>query len=365
MLKIDYIKRKNSNLFSNFNEIKKLNLTDTLNYNPLYSRFFSLNESNFNSINFNNKWYLHEIFDSDSDSNSDSDSKSKSKSKTDIKLEKNSSDSDSDSDSNLDSNSDVTYEDCLINIYNCCLKNSNNNKKKFKDVFFKIAPLINPFKYLIGKYDLNDKSLFNLPSIKDDKKEESIIHKKMCDSNNSSYVDGFFTFLSSFLNEKYNVVNSINFYGSFNSIKNDYKLNIFDDIDMLEDSDFFLENNGILYNMEKFDFLFEEMNKKLKPIKIENNVTLSSIKSFDDELLDEVFNKDDNCVNDNDNDNDMQLIDLNDLKSLSIDINDVNNSSKKNSYISDNSSCSSKTSHTDEEKSTIKNDSDSDSKLDC
>ena len=327
MLKIDYIKRKNAKLFSNFNEVKKLNLTNTCNYNPLFTRFFSLNNTNFNAINLNHKWHLHEIFENESESESEPENES-------------------------GNESENFEEDCLINIYNCSLKNSVNNKKKFKDVFFKIAPLINPYKYLIGKYNHNDEYLFKLPSISDDKMPDNIIYKKMNDPNNSSYIDGFFAFLSSHLSESYNVLNSTKYYGSFNSIKNDFKLNIFDDLDMLEDSDFFLENHGKLYNIQNFDDFFEETNKKLKPIKIENNITLSSIKSFEDDMYDNMFDNNDNNdvkINNNDESNNMKLLDLNDLKSLSIDINEINNNSKKIKCLSDDSSCSSNTSHTDEE----------------
>ena len=364
MLKIDYIKRKNTKLFSNFNDIKNLNLTNTYNYNPLFTRFFSLNNTNFNTINLNHKWHLHEIFENESDSDSDSDSKKD----TYINPENES-----------ENESDIIEEDCLINIYNCSLKNSVNNKKKFKDVFFKIAPLINPYKYLIGKYVHNDEYLFKLPSISDNKTPDNIIYNKMNDPNNSSYIDGFFTFLSSHLSESYNILNSTKFYGSFNSIKNNYKLNIFDDLDMLEDSDFFLENNGKLYNIQNFDDFFEETTKKLKPIKIENNITLSSIKSFEDDMYDNMFDNDDdnndvkiNNENKNENKNEnenenvkiddessnMNIIDLNDLKSLSIDINEIdnNNNSKKIKCLSDDSSCSSNTSHTEEESENKKDD---------
>lgn len=343
MLKVDYVKRKNTKLFSNFNEIKNLNLTKTLNYNPLYTRFFSLNSNNYNSINLNNKWYLQEIFENQDYEN-----------ENDCKELDNVSEIDSDNES----------KECLINIYNCCLKNSINNKKKHKDVFFKIAPLINPYKYLIGNYNLNDEYFLKLPYISDEPIPDSVIYKKMSDPNNSSYIDGFFTFLSSLLNEQYNIVNSISYYGSFNSIKNDYKLNIFDDLDMLEDSDFFLENNGKLYNIKHFDDFFEETQKKLKPIKIENNITLSSIKSLkdDDELFKDVFeNSSTNNSDELDDTNDMKLIDLNDLKSLSINIDEFNNNSKKKKCLSDDSSCSSNTSYTEEEENENENENESES----
>ena len=45
---IQYKKRNNSQLFSDF---KKYNIHKIQNYNPLYTQFFSLNETNFNHIN--------------------------------------------------------------------------------------------------------------------------------------------------------------------------------------------------------------------------------------------------------------------------------------------------------------------------
>jgi len=352
MLKIDYIKRKNAKLFNNFVEIKNLNLTNTQNYNPLFTRFFSLNNTNYNSINLNHKWYLQEVIENESDSDSDSDFVSKNKNVSD-----NGSDNGSDNESENESNneSDTISDDCLINIYNCCIKNSVNNKKKYKDVFFKIAPLVNPYKYLIGSYNHNDKYLFKLPFVSDEKVPDNKIYKKMNDPNNSSYIDGFFTYLSSCLNEKYNVINSINFYGSFNSIKNDFKLNIFDDLDMLEDSEFFLQNHGKLYDIKNFDYLFEETSKKNKPIKIENNITLSSIKSFEEDMYDSMFDNDtnnDDKISNNES-NGLKTMDLNDLKSLSININELDNNtgSKKLRCLSNDSSCSSNSSYTEGNKS--------------
>lgn len=322
MLKIGYNKRKNTKLFSSFKNDKRLNLTKSSNFNPLFSRFFALNESNYDSINLNHKWYLHDVCELDSDS---------------------------DSDTNNDS--DTIYESELITIIDCNIKNSSNNKKKVKEVFFKMAPLIDPYKYLIGKYDAKDENMLELPTyLTMSQSKDSTIYKKIHNTNNSSYVDGFFSYLSSNLHLHYNVINSIQYYGSYNAIKNDYKLNIYDDIELLNDSDFFMENHKKLYRIDNFEEFFEETDKKLKPIQIQkHNISLNSINSINDEMYDSLF--EDGCQQPE------QTFDLNDLKEMSMDINDlttIDDSIEHDNKIkleghsgSDSgSSCSSRTSHT-------------------
>ena len=60
-ININYHKRKNLELFKTLENPEILFLSNTQNYIPIYNRFFSLNSSNFNSINFNHKWYLYNI----------------------------------------------------------------------------------------------------------------------------------------------------------------------------------------------------------------------------------------------------------------------------------------------------------------
>ena len=140
-MEFTYKKNNNEELFNNFNNIDSLNLYQVQNYIPLYKRFFDLNENNYQNVNLNNK----------------------------IKLE---------SISSKISN----------NVFNCKL-NINNSIKESK-VFFKYSPLLDPSKYLVGKYD-NDNYL-DLPKINPESTEN-----KINDTNNSAYVDGFFSYLSS------------------------------------------------------------------------------------------------------------------------------------------------------------------------
>ena len=48
---INYEKRKNTELFTAFASKELTNLSNMQNYIPIYQRFFSLNETNYNSIN--------------------------------------------------------------------------------------------------------------------------------------------------------------------------------------------------------------------------------------------------------------------------------------------------------------------------
>ena len=62
-ISVNYQKRKNVNLFNKFQTNKVINLSAVQNYIPIYERFFSLNNTNFNSINLNHKWHLSDIKD--------------------------------------------------------------------------------------------------------------------------------------------------------------------------------------------------------------------------------------------------------------------------------------------------------------
>ena len=184
---VNYQKRKNTNLFSKFSTNEKFNLTNCQNYVPIYTKFFSLTNSNFNSINLNHSWYI-----------------------TDIKTSKNTDDND--------------------NIYDCKVKHINDESQIVSQkMFVKQAPLLDPFKYFVGKYDYNDPTLFNLPTFDNTVK----VHSKINSYNNTAYIDSMFSYLSSMLLNKYKFINGLDFYGSFLGIKNNYKINIADDLDYL------------------------------------------------------------------------------------------------------------------------------------
>ena len=250
-ISVNYQKRKNAELFKVLEDPNLSFLSKTQNYIPIYNKFFSLNETNYNSINLNHRWYISNVRE---------------------KL------------------------DDYLHIYNCTVKSiTNTTKTKVKEVFFKMAPLIDPFKYLTGKYISTDEKIFTMPDLETN---ETKVNPKILDPNNSAYVDSFFSFLTSQLIHEYDFIHGIDFYGSFIAIKNDFKIDIIDDLDYLNESDYFNKNKNILFSVDDYIHLFENTDdKKLPPIKIDYNCSMKSnlsIKSFKNDIYDDVFEKDDN-----------------------------------------------------------------------
>jgi hypothetical protein len=295
MISINYQKRKNTELCKKFEEPTSLYLSNTQNYIPIYKKFFNLNDTNYNSINLNNKWFISNI----DTKNGDDD-----------------------------------------NIFMCRIKNVNTNKVKDKEIFFKFAPLLDPYKYMIGKYDITNPKLFNLPNLNSTAED---CYPKIIDTNNSAYVDGLFLFLSGQLYNTYKFIHGVEYYGSFLALKNDYKINIFDDIDYLNNSEFFNKNKNKLFKVDDYEYLFQPENARLKPLTIGNNISLKSINSVNNQIFEDVF--EDNIPE--------STIDLNDLKDMSLDLIDITNTnilhSEQNVTLKSNSTCSSRSSHTNAE----------------
>ena len=320
-IKVNYQKRKNINLFNKFQSNTNISLSNVQNYVPIYERFFSLNNTNYNSINLNHMWNISDI--------------------KDIK--------------NKDGNAEATH------IYSCKLKNINDDEDMTisQKVFIKMAPLLDPFKYLVGKYNYTDTALFNLPSIDKTK----TVHPKIEDTNNSSYIDGFFSFLTSQVLHTHNFIHGLDYYGSFLAIKNNYKINIIDDIDYLVQSDFFNKQKNTLFTVEDFSHLLpNSFNKEpsLKPLNIMNISQKSnlSVKSIDDTIFENIF----------ENNSISNQLSLEDVKILNIDLVDITNSvditdQKKSASLKSGSSCSSRTSHTNEN-DILESDSDINNDLD-
>ena len=292
MIKINYQKRKNAELFKT---LECYDFKNTQNYIPIYNRFFSLNETNFNNVNLNHEWYL-----------------------TNIK-------------ENVEENK---------NLYNCYLKNQTTQKTKTKQVFFKLAPLVDPFKYLIGKYNPKDEKLYRLPFLTSGLEDFNV---KFTEPNNSSYVDSFFSFLNSKLIHDYGFIHGVDFYGSYLSIKNNFTINIFDDLDYLNKSDYFNKNKNVLFYVDDYDFLFnddDDEKQKLPLIKIDrttSSISNISINSINDSMYDDVFSN--------------EIVSLDNLKDRSLDIVDINNleiQTNITTTLKSGSTCSSRSSYTEE-----------------
>jgi hypothetical protein len=308
-ISINYKKRKNSTLFNQFQNIKKLNLENIQNYIPIYDRFFSLNSTNWNTINLNHLWSIAEIKDK------------------------------------KDTNSDYIYNAKLRHI-------SEDEFVNHKSIFIKLAPLLDPFKYLVGKYNYSDEQLFNLPSFDNCK-----IHPKISNPNNSSYVDGFFAFLTSKILHEHEFIHGLDYYGSFLAIKNNYKINIIDDLDYLVQSEFFNKHKDSLFHVDDYTHLIETNEiKELKPLIIKSAVqSLSSVKTFNDDIFEDIFND--------------EHLTLQDIKDDGIELLDITDSilfdtTNKSNNLKSDSSCSSRTSHTEEEEVDILSEDDSEDEFD-
>ena len=102
MFNIYYRKNKNGELFKG---LEKNGIYNTQNYVPLYKKYFTLNNTNYNSINLNHKFSINLI-----------------KNKIDN------------------------------NKFNVRIVDSSNNSLNTKS-FFKFSPLLDPVKYMMGKYE--------------------------------------------------------------------------------------------------------------------------------------------------------------------------------------------------------------------
>jgi len=195
-------------------------------YNPIYSKFFELTTNNYNKISLNHKYHFHSL------------------------------------------SAVFSGETC---------------ERFKKETFIKFSPLLDPIKFMIGKYDVSDKRLSSMPTV--DQVDEC--HPKYMDTNNASYVDGFFSYLTSQLLHHYQVTNAIDFYGSFLGIQEQFRACITDDVDYLRGSDFFNDHIGDL-------FILDEDSLKISPGELSDYLQMGSRRNrnkicFDSDAADETY----------------------------------------------------------------------------
>ena len=185
------------NKFSiNYKKAKKINLEmlesigEIQNYNPIYSRFFEMNETNCNRIALNHKYHIHDL------------------------------------------QTVVDDENNLIE----------------KDIFFKFSPLLDPLNYLRGKYDLESPIFKTLPKV--DSTLETCL-PKVLDVNNSSYVDGFFSYLTSMMKDHCQWIHGVEYYGSVLAIQKGFQYDIVDDLDFLLKCSFFTNHLNKYFTVDE------------------------------------------------------------------------------------------------------------------
>jgi hypothetical protein len=220
-------KPSNDDLENDYNPFR---LSKIQNYNPIYQAFFELNDKNYDSISLNHKYHFSEmsrVFD---------------------------------------------YEEKGY------LK---------KPVFIKYSPLIDPFRYMSGKYDVTAESIRVLPKPKE---FISDALPKLVEKNNASYIDNFFSYLNDKLMSQHNFINGVEYYGSFLTVQDKFKVNIADDLDYLNSSEYFLKNNKKLFtlsNIGKDEFMnYGSRSNKSKLIisNTRHNITAISINDTLDDI---------------------------------------------------------------------------------
>lgn len=240
MFSLYYKKNNNSQLFS---QLENNGFSKIQNYIPIYSEFFELNQTNHSLINLNSHYFISSIEDSHSNNH------------------------------------------FLINVID------ENNKKIEKVSFFKFSPLLNPLKYLTGKYKQIDNHTNLTPSFDKVINKNDKYLKKIQNTNNTSYVDGFFSYLSSKLLNSHNFIFGNDYYGSFIGIQKDFNINVFDDLDYLYQSEFFHKNKDIKFKLQEFDMsiLDDDTRKYREKIVMEDIEDTLELDEFDNKEFDKVF----------------------------------------------------------------------------
>ena len=140
-------------------------------------------------------------------------------------------------------------------------------------IFVKYSPLLDPIRYLSGKYAAQQDKTRTLPKYNS---TQETCEDKMLNTNNSSYVDGFFSFLTSQALHTHGIVHGVDYYGSYLCKQREFSTNVFDDIDYLVGCSFFnnYENDMFTIDYSQFgddDDLSSDINMN-KMMKIRNKM---------------------------------------------------------------------------------------------
>ena len=159
-------------------------------YNPMYDRFLPVTKTNYNSIQLNHRYHF---------------------------------------------------------INTVTVKDRTDDTMHHKNVFIKYSPLLDPIRYMVGKYATEGDVVRQLPQF------NASGFPKLDNNNNAAYTDCFFSYLTSKTLHEYGFVNGIDFYGSFLGVQDKYRMNVADDIEYLNTSPFFNENVNKLFTICNHD----------------------------------------------------------------------------------------------------------------
>ena len=291
MFSLFYQKNNNESLFKECDEVVKIK--NMQNYIPLYDKYFSLNSENFKNVNLNHNFHISQV---------------------------------------LEKQKENLYTITIFDIQ----KDSPQPQKI--DSFFKFSPLLDPAKYMYGKY--KNYVINELPSKKD---SSSNFLPKVKDENNSAFIDSFFNYLTSKLKHTHHFCHGIDFYGSFLGIKEDFVYNVVDDLEYLCDSEFFHRENGNLFTLKDADeyFSLETRNHKnklqIKTLK-EDTISIASLEDYGSVFTTNELRENGNGNENNSKEENFEIV-FEFLKKQNSS--KINNKDSKNKTNSSSSSCSS------------------------
>ena len=211
---LNYRKLNNRDFFASLEE-SELGIVNSKNYMPIYENYFNLNETNYNSINLNQRFYVSAL------------------------------------------SGVVDKNNIQAAVVDAFKSTSESLTILHKPIFIKFSPLIDPVKYMLGKYEsLNTNGdILDIPVLSKLDRKGLL---KANDKNNAAYVDSFFSYLSSQVLNCHEFIHGLNFYGSFNAIKKDFYYNVIDDIECLDKNPYFNKNKNILFEVEDIEFSDDE-----------------------------------------------------------------------------------------------------------
>ena len=206
-------------------------------YHPMYNHFFNLDENTFNRITLNHRYQF------------------------------------------LDNET----------VYDTITKTKVKRK-----TFIKFSPLIDPTRYMIGKFKDNECCLNILPNLVN----QDTTHENLNDIHNVSYVDNFFYYLASQLLHNHQIVHGIDYYGSFLGVQRKFKLDIGDDIEYLSNSSYFHENIDKKFEINKHYDGYGQIGSRANREKLKitdlnpHNITVCSLPELKVNISDISYNLD-------------------------------------------------------------------------
>ena len=322
-MEIGYSKHGNEELFKDLENEGFSNLQDIQNYIPIYKEFFDLNKKNYKNVNFNSAFALTKIKEK------------------------------------------INYNKYVIEV-----ENTLTNVKNDKHCYCKFAPLIDPIKYMMGKYkDIDENEFYKLPYI--DEKKDNVLEKYDL-IHNVAYVDALFSYLTSKMKVN-GFVHANEYYGMFLANQKGFKINVEDDLEYMFQSHFFNNNMHALFEIENNNSLFVNRSFKYKkPIEINNNSVDLEVEEFPNDIIDTIFKKVTNDISSQivNIHQDLSASMVNDMVYENIEhTNKVKNGDSEDDNSSTCSSSSSVTNNTDEnDEMSVENDGEaceSDSESEC